>query len=176
MSIESTILTWMNEVTGLDVWQAPIDTALDKPDGQYATFQLLAINVSDYNRLESEVKDADFIAKSTKNNATILISFNVFGEYGYTLINRLNAAGDFWRYRNILKDGGLTISRLGNPQNLTGLGDTNFVERWQSDIEFRYTIENVDDWDRIKSIQLAGRFLKTDGSGIIDSLIKWPIV
>lgn len=176
MSIESAILDWMNQVTGLEVWQAPIATSKDKPEGDYATFQILSMVMSDYNQLNSEDKDADLITKTTTNNATMLVSFNIFAYQGYNLLAKLNAATDFWQYRNILKQEGITLNRLGNPQNLTGLGDTNFVTRWQSDIEFRIAISNENDWDKIKQIQLAGRFLKTDGSAIIDSLIKWPIV
>ena len=43
MSIESAILTWANDVTGMQVWKSPIDNSLDKPSGEYMTFQVVSI-------------------------------------------------------------------------------------------------------------------------------------
>ncbi|MAO24257.1 MAG: hypothetical protein Unbinned3818contig1000_49 [Prokaryotic dsDNA virus sp.] len=176
MSIESTILAWATDVTGLDVWQSPIDTSKDKPQGEYVTFQIASIVMSDFNGSEVEGKDEDFITRTTTNNAQMLISFNVFGYQAYQKIIEMNASEDFWQHRNTLKTGGISINDFGDPQNLTGLGDTNFVNRWQADVEFNIAFETKADWDRLKSISLAGEFTKIDESGGISSTINWPNV
>jgi len=173
MSIESTIFNWASDVTGLQVYQAPITNPQDKPQGDYCTFQLINIVMSDYNQLNSQDKDADFINKTTSNNALIFVSINVFGYQAYQKIVDLNASGTFWQYRKELADNNIAINRLGNPQNLTGVDDTNFVDRWQADIEFRVTLENQYDWDKIKSWQIGGRFIADDGNDIV-SFAKWP--
>jgi len=176
MSIESAVLTWVNEVTGLDPWQAPIDTSLDKPEGEYITFQVLSVVMSEFNHIDAKAKDAEFITKTTKNNAKLLMSFNVFSYQGYMKLALLNASETFWQHRNTLAIDGLSVNRLGNPQNLTGLGDTNFVDRWQMDVEFMISIENENDWDRLDSIRLAGEFVTQDDNDTISGLIKWPLV
>ena len=173
MSIESAILQWITDVTGLSAYQAPMDNSKDKPSGDYCTFQIIAIVMSDFNQENNADKDADFIAKTTKNNALVTISFNVFSYKGYQKIVDLNASSSFWEYRKQLADEGVTVNRLGNPQNLTGLGDTNFVDRWQADIEFRVTMQNENDWHKVKAWQLGGRFISDDGNDVI-SLVKWP--
>ena len=175
MSIQSALLTWITEVTNLDAWQAPIDTSKDKPEGEYCTFQIVSIVMSDFNQVDGLATSATNIEKTTKNNATLLLSLNVYAIDGFNKLAQLNASADFWRYRNLLAIEGISINRLGNPQNLTGLGDTNYVDRWQMDMEFRITTEITNDWDRITEISLAGMFLKEDGSGIINSLVKWPL-
>lgn len=173
MSFEAGILNWITEVTGLDAWQAPISNAQDKPTGDYCTFQIGAMVLSDFNQSEPGAKDADFINTVVTNNATMFLSLNVFKQGGYQDLLNLNASASFWKYRNILLADGITINRFGNPQNLTGLGDTNFVDRWQMDIEFRITTESVYDINRIKAIAFGGLFIADDGNNI-NSLVKWP--
>ena len=175
MSIPSAILDWITGVTGLDTWQNPIGTDQDKPLGDYSTFMIASIVMSEFNQLDGTVKDVDFITKTTKNNAVILLSVNVFSINGYDELSQLNASGDYWQTRVSLAAEGITIGRLGNPQNLTGLGDTDFVDRWQMDIELRVTIETQNDWDRIKQWQLTGRMLRTDDTGIITGIIRYPL-
>jgi len=176
MSIESAILTWANDVTGMQLWQSPIDNSQDKPSGEYMTFNIVSIVSSENNNVTGAVKDADFITKSVTNSAKMLVSFNAFSYKGYQALSDLNASETFWQHRNTLKQSGITINKLGNPQNLTGLGDTNFVERWQMDIEFIIDLVTEYDWDRIKEIQLAGRFLKVNNEGQIVAIVKWPLV
>ena len=172
--MEEALYNWMLSVTGLDVYAAPINNASDKPLGDYATYQMVAMTMSDFNHNDAVVKDADFITKTSMNNATMVVSVNVFADQGYIKITDLNNSADFWESRNILKQGGITINRFGDPQNLTGLGDTNFVTRWQADIEMRIAIENQYDWDRLKEIQLGGSFRTADDSQIIVSVAQWP--
>ena len=174
MSIPSAVLDWITGVTGLDTWQEPIDTDQDKPTGNYSTFKILSIVMSDFNQLDGDVKDSDYITKTVRNNAVLLLSVNVFSINGYDELSKLNLSGDYWQTRGSLAAEGITIGRLGNPQNLTGTGDTNFIDRWQMDIELRIRIETQNDWDRIQSWSLAGKFLRTDGNGEITSIIKWP--
>ena len=176
MSIESAILTWANDVTGLEIWQSPMANGKDKPSGEYMTFQVVSVVSSEYHHVDGEVKDADFITKSATNRAKMLVSFNAFSYKGYEALIALNASETFWQHRNTLKQDGITINKLGNPQNLTGLGDTNFVDRWQMDIEFIVDLVTEYDWDRIKQIQLAGRFLRVDDTGEVVSVVKWPLV
>jgi hypothetical protein len=173
MSFESTILDWITEVTALDAWQAPIESSQDKPQTDYCTFQIVSMVLSDFNQNVPEAKDADLITTVIRNNATMLLSLNVFKPGGYQQLLNLNASASFWKYRNTLAAGGITINRYGNPQNLTGLGDTNFVERWQMDIELRIVTESSNDWDRIKAMSLGGIFFADDGNDII-SMAKWP--
>jgi hypothetical protein len=173
MSIESAIFQWASDVTGLPCYQAPISTAQDKPNIDYCTFQIVAIVMSDYNQYESQNKDDDFVLKTTSNNAVMTLSINVFSKQGYKKIVDLNASSSFWQYRSQLSDEGLTLNNFGDPQNLTGLGDTDFVDRWQADLEFRVTMQNQYDWDKIKSWAIGGRFI-ADGGGEIISLVKWP--
>jgi hypothetical protein len=163
-------------VTGLEVWQSPIANGKDKPTGDYITFQVVSVVSSDYHQVNGEVKDADFITKSVSNNARILVSFNAFAYKGYQALAALNASETFWQHRNTLAADGVSIQKLGNPQNLTGLGDTNFVDRWQMDVEFNVDLVTQYDWDRIKQIQLAGRFLRVDDTGEVVSVVKWPLV
>ena len=172
--MEEALYNWILSVTGLDTYAAPLNNATDKPSGDYATYQLIAMVMSDFNQNDAVVKDADFITKTSFNNATMSISVNVFADQGYTKITDLNNSSDFWESRNILKQGGLTINRFGNPQNLTGLGDTNFVNRWQADIEMRVGIENEYDWHRLKEIQLGGSFTNEDESQTVVSVSQWP--
>lgn len=176
MSIESTLLDWLGDATGLDVWQAPIDNSMDKPSGEYLTFQIASIVMSEFNQSDGEVKNANELTKTVKNNAKMLLSVNIFSNKGYAQIAQLNASSSFWKYRSDLSEAGISVNRFGNPQNLTGLGDTNFVQRWQADIEFMLTIETIYDWDRLKQIQLGGKFLIANGVGEIQSVIKWPKV
>lgn len=173
MSFESTILNWITEVTALDAWQAPIDVAQDKPAGDYCTFQIVSMVLSDFNQDEPEAKDANLITKVIRNNATMVLSLNVFKPGGYQQLLNLNASASFWKYRNTLAAGGISINRYGNPQNLTGLGDTNFVDRWQMDIELRIVTESSNDWDRIRNMSLGGIFIAADGNNII-STARWP--
>ena len=130
--------------------------------------------MSEFNQLDGTVKSSRLITKTTKNNAMILLSVNVFSVNGYDELTQLNASGDYWASRASLAAEGLTIGRLGNPRNLTGLGDTDFVDRWHMDIELRATIETQNDWDRIQEWKLAGRFFRVDDSGEIITLIRWP--
>lgn len=172
--MEEALYNWLLSVTGLDVYAAPLNNATDKPSGDYATYQIIAMVMSDFNQNNAVVKDADFITKTSYNNATMSVSINIFSDQGYSIITDLNNSADFWESRNLLKQGGITINRFGNPQNLTGLGDTNFVTRWQADIEMRIAIENQYDWDRLKEIQLGGSFSTVDNSQTIVSVSQWP--
>lgn len=174
MSIPSAVLNWITSATGLDTWQSPISTDAEKPAGEYSTFKILSVAMSDFNALEVAGKDADYITKTSYNNAVILLSVNVFAINGYQALIDLNASGDYWESRYALAQDGLTIGRLGNPKNLTGLGDSNFVDRWQMDIELRVKVETKKDWDRLKVIQLSGKFLRSDESGDIITVVKWP--
>lgn len=170
------ILTWANDVTGLEIWQSPIDNSQDKPSGEYMTFNIVSIVSSEYHNVDGVVKDADFITKSVTNHAKMVVSFNAFSRKGYQALSDLNASETFWQHTNTLKQDGITINKLGNPQNLTGLGDTNFVSRWQMDMEFLIELVTEYDWHRIKEIQIAGRFLRVDNTGEVVSVVKWPLV
>lgn len=172
--IEEAIFKWVEGVTGLPCWESPVSNAGEKPAGDYATYKMVSMVMSDFNQGDAVVKDADFITKTTYNNAKMLLSLNVFSDRGYNHIIELNHSAEFWDSRNTLKDGGLSINRFGNPQNLTGLGDTGFVNRWQSDIEFMVTVETQKDWDRLKQIELNGSFTNDDATLIIDSVARWP--
>tara|TARA_R110002153_G_scaffold51279_7_gene144193 strand:+ start:80 stop:604 length:525 start_codon:yes stop_codon:yes gene_type:complete len=173
MSFESALLDWISEVTTLDAWQAPIDVAQNKPSGEYVTFQILSMVMSDFNQNVPEDKDDDFITTTIRNNATMLLSVNVFSYGGYQKLINLNSSTSFWKYRQQLAEAGITLNRFAQPQNLTGLGDTNFVDRWQADIEFRIVAESSNDWDKLKQIALGGTFIADDGNNI-NSLVKWP--
>jgi len=174
MSLPSAILDWISGVTGLDTWQSPIDTSQDRPSGDYATFKIVSIAMSDFNQLDGAVKDSNLITKTTKNNAVMLLSINVFSINGYDELSRLNASGDYWQTRQSLAAEGITIGRLGNPQNLTGTGQTNFVDQWQMNIELRITMGTQNDWDRIREWRINGRMGLVDDSGQVVSVIKWP--
>ncbi len=174
MTPEKAILEWITSTTGLDAYQAPIRSEKDRPSGDYCTFQLININLPEYDNVRSEGKDADFITKTSQSDAEVTVSLNVWKPYGYQDLMRLNHSVDFWESRNLLNQGSASINRLGNPQDLTGLGDTNWRDRWQMDITFFIRFENAFDWDRLKQWEINGQFVSFDGSDVIESIIKYP--
>ena len=174
MTPEEAILQWITATTGLDAYQAPIRSEQDRPSGDYCTFQIVTINVPDYDNVRAEGKDSDFITKTSQSDAEVTISLNVWKPYGYQDLMRLNHSVDFWESRNLLSQGSAAINRLGDPQDLTGLGDTNWRDRWQMDITFFIRFETEFDWNRLKQWEIHGSFTRVDDTGEIESIIKYP--
>lgn len=174
MTPEEAILQWITDTTGLEAYQAPLRSDRERPNTDYVTFQMINIQLPEFNLVNAEVKDADFITKTVRSDAEVTLSLNVWKAYGYEDLMKLNHSADFWESRNILNQGNAAINQLGNPQDLTGLGDTNWRDRWQMDITFFISFENEFDWHRLKQWEIHGEFMRVDDTGLIESIIKYP--
>lgn len=174
MTPEAAILTWITDATGLEAYQAPLRSEQERPSTDYCTFQMINIQLPEFNSVIVEGKDDDFITKTVQSDAIVTLSLNVWKAYGYTDLMKLNHSADFWESRNILSQGNAAINELGNPQDLTGLGDTNWRDRWQMDLTFFIRFETQYDWDRLKQWEIHGQFVRVDGTGEIESIIKFP--
>ena len=174
MTPEEAILTWITSTTGLDAYQAPLRSTAERPSTDYATFQLVNIQLPEFSSIRSAEKDDDYITKTVQSDAVVTLSLNVWKEYGYNELIKLNHSADFWESRNILSQGNAAINELGSPQDLTGLGDTNYRDRFQMDVTIFVRFETQFDWDRLKQWEIHGAFVDIDDSGEINSIIKYP--
>lgn len=174
MRPEAAIVKWIEEATGLVAYQAPLRSGQERPDIDYCTFQMVNIQMPDYNSTDKAERDDDFITKTISSHAIVTLSLNVWSSYGYTDLIKLDHSAEYWKSRNTLSQGNVSINEMGSPQDLTGLGDTNYRDRWQMDATLFVKFENEYDWDKLKEWQINGRFTEIDESAQIDSAIKYP--
>ena len=176
MSIESAIYTWLVNTTGLPVWQQPVDSGVDL-SGDYITFQVVNIVAGDFNiETDGNITPTDF-TRTVTNRAELFLSVNCYvgrqsANEPRNILTRLQHSSSFWQSRYDLSQDGLAINRHGNIQDLTGLGETNFVRRGQLDIEFLADISTEWQWDRLLQWQLTG--IMSDENDVVVGSLNYP--
>ena len=96
MTPEEAILQWITDTTGLTAYQAPLRSDFERPSTSYATFQMINIQLPEFNLVKAVVKDADFITKTVQSDAEVTLSLNIWKPYGYEDLMKLNHSADFW--------------------------------------------------------------------------------
>ena len=163
MTFEANIKSWLELITGVTVVQAPYSGS--RKTAPYVTFQI--INVAPMvDGFRKAFVGSDF---RRWTQATITVSVNVYADKGYQTCADILSANDWQDARIALREDDVALAFVQGtpPQNLTGLGDTDYRSRWQTDLTFSADLTHdrtryiIDQWE------LAGEWATADGGDVI---------
>jgi len=169
MTFEANILDWMEYTTGLaTVKQAPYSGA--RPASPYGTFQINTVAPLQHGYKVTTIVGETSFTDRRFTQAVITVSANVYADKGYSYLTKALSSNDWWEARMKLLEGDIKLAfQYGSaPINLTGLGDTDFRSRWQSDFTFYADLTHERTRYVISQWDLAGQF------GEIQSEITYP--
>jgi hypothetical protein len=164
MTFEANIKAWLELITGYTVVQAPYSGA--RKVAPYITFQIIGIAPM-VDGFKKAFVGADF---RRWTQAKITVSVNVYADKGYQKLSDILSANDWQDARIALKDDGVALAFLQGsaPNNLTGLGDSDYRSRWQSDLTMNADLTNDRARYLIDQMMVSGEWATADGGDIIE--------
>ena len=163
MTLETNIKAWLELITGMTVVQAPYSGS--RKSAPYMTYQIIGISPM-IDGFKKSFVGSDF---RRWTQATITVSVNVYADKGYQALADILSANDWQDARIALKDGGVALAFVQGspPNNLTGLGDTDFRSRWQSDLTMSADLTNDRTRYLIDHMLVSGTWHTADDGDII---------
>jgi hypothetical protein len=111
-----------------------------KPADPFVTWQIVSAipaDFSDHDGLPATANPADYDVEYTDTRRyAIGVDINVYGSNGLNTLAALTQSNADPDVQAIFKDDGSTLLGSATVQDLTGLGDTKFVPRYQAEFLF----------------------------------------
>ncbi len=163
MSHAKGIKTWLSDVTGFTPGQIiKANQNGPRPSGEYITFSIDS-NIKASNAfLWREEKDVDTTYLNFYTPKEIIVSINIYSKDGEVLHSKLDASFNLYFIRLALKEENLVLIEGSSVNNLTGLGDTKFIPRFQADYRFRAGETIATELERIHKYEIDGTIIGLD--------------
>lgn len=162
--IEALLVEWTETFTGLATGQVIIaEDNGPKPDLPY-----IALRIQNINKIGTEVRSNPYdfggsAAIKISGNREMVVNFQAYGTNSYGILE------DLWHRvhdelsRTLLANEGLALIEQLALTNLTGLNDTDFEERAQQDLMFRFATQLEDiDVGVIETVDVSGQLKNPD--------------
>lgn len=136
-----------------------------RPLGDYVTYYLLSENQSvyaDWNKIDAGEDDDVFVDYDIYSQ--IIITIDVYALGGFDVLNQLAMSKNLLTTRNILRQENMVLISKGDTRNLTALGDTGWLDRFNADFTFHRSVVMRERNQKILQYQLYGEFGDLDSS------------
>jgi len=163
MSHLSAMKAWLMQISELDSQHVILARQNGpRPEGDYITFEILATTGNSFDYSSKDEKDGDFATVYFYNLKQTTLDVNIYSDDGVEIHNKLSHSNELYSIRSLFKDDDMVFISGATPRNLTGLGDTSWRPRYQSEYRFRTSNTIAEDVERIFEYDIDGIIVGID--------------
>ena len=155
---DTLIKSWLELVLGYDDQHViKANGNGPRPVGDFATFFPVASTGSDYDYYHQGDPDVnDDIKIEYLNRQTVSYDVNIYAADGSDLHRKLHHSGSLFEVRAIFQPAFMALRTSTAARDLTGLGDTKFRPRFQSEYTFAVNSTINETNQVIREVELTG--------------------
>jgi hypothetical protein len=112
-----------------------------KPADPFVTWQIVSAVPSDFSDVNRTDAGGYVMDSTDTRRYRIGVDVNAYGSDGLTILANLTQSNTDPEVREVFGGNGITLMGSTTIQDLTGLGDTKWVPRYQAEFEFNVFIE-----------------------------------
>lgn len=134
-----------------------------KPSNEFITFEILNVLLPDYEywTKKPNIDEQKFDLEVT-TRAKFVFSINVYANEGIETLKKLKMSPYDFAVETVLKNANVSFIGMSQIRNLTSLGDTAHVRRFQADFTFYSTLEETYTKEKITQYYITGKWDSED--------------